>query len=520
MSERDNATGQSIARDGLWMTLDNIATAVFAVVGSVIVARALGPTKMGHYNYVIWVGQMLRLVADLGLPFAVRRYASEERGRGNQVTVATIAATAERLQRTLAFFSAVAALGFVFTAVAPEQRIYAGIVMLSVAPSLLTGVPASVLWATGKLGVSVRASLAGTVLNFFLTVAALACGLELLGLALALLVGRLVDVALRFRAYWQVLAELPEPEARLPSDLRQRMFTFCWQQTLLLAMEVVIWNRSELFVLERYAPIREVAFFSLMFNLVQFPLFLPYIMAGAVSATMMVRQGQAPQTVGPMASASLWLVFLVALPAALGLAAVAEPLVRVMFGDQYLPAIPVLELLALFGVARALSYPVLAVLSITEHQGFVVRWSLVMVALNVALALWWIPLFGAVGAACVKGAVQFASLVGLWIYAARVNGLRLALARAVRVFGAAAAMALCVHSFASVVPPVVGLLVGIPLGVVLLAVMLRLTGALDSTDAERLVSLGQRLPGAVRGKYVSLLRALVPSYAPQLSNSA
>ena len=514
MSDSEKPAGHSIARDGVWLVLDNVGSAVLAVLSSIIVARVLGPTKMGYYNYVVWAAQMLRLVADFGVPFAVRRYASEERGRGNQVTVATIARVAERFQRAMALISVGASLAFVFTVVAPEQRAYAGIIMCSVAPSLLVGVPAAVLWATGNLGASVRSSLATATLQFVLTVAALTGGLELVGLALAMFVSRLVDVALRYRAYRKVRGSLPEPEARLPIDLRRRMFAFCWQQSLLLAMEVIIWNRSELFILERHAEISQVAFFSLMFNLVQYPLMLPQIMAASVGATMMVRQGQAPETVGPLASTSLWFVCLVAVPATFGLAAVAEPLVRLMFGSQYLPAIPVLSLLALFGVARALSYPVIEVLCVTENQAFIVGWSFVMVLLNVALALWWIPPYGAVGAACVKGAVQFGSLAGLWVYAARVTRLRLPLGRALRLVVAAAAMALCVRSFAALVPPVVGLLLGVPLGIVVLATMLRLTTALDTTDAERLVSLRRLLPSAVQSKYVTLLRVVVPSFAP------
>jgi hypothetical protein len=133
-----------------------------------------------------------------------------------------------------------------------------------------------------------------------------------------------------------------------------------------------------------------------------------------------------------------------------------------------------------------------------------------MVGLNVALAFQWIPPYGAVGAALVKGAVQLASLAGLWAYAAHVTQLRLPLGRALRLLGAAAVMAWCVRSFGQVVPATVGLVVGVPLGVVLLAVMLRVSGTLDATDAERLVSLRRLLPKAVQDKYVLLLRAVVP----------
>jgi O-antigen/teichoic acid export membrane protein len=47
-------------------------------------------------------------------------------------------------------------------------------------------------------------------------------------------------------------------------------------------------------------------------------------------------------------------VGLVLIPACLGISAVADPLVRVMLGDQWLPAIPIVQLMALNSLFRAL----------------------------------------------------------------------------------------------------------------------------------------------------------------------
>lgn len=506
------STAGAIARDGIWLTLDNVVATVVAVASSILVARILGPEKMGYYNYVVWAAQMVKLVADVGVPLAVRRYVSEYRGRGDYETVATIARVAEHFQRAMAFVATAASLAYVFVIVDPAHRGYAALVMAGVAPALLIGVPASVLWATGNLAASVKASIAGAVSNLVLVVLALALALDLEGLALAMLGSRSLDLLLRYRAYRRVVRGLPEAPPALLPDLKKRVVSFCWHQTVLLAIEVVIWNRSELFFLERFAEIHEVAFYSLTFNLVQYILLVPQIMSSSVGASMMVKQGQAPEDVGRMASTSLWFIFVVAVPASFGVAAVADPAVRLLYGSQYLPAIPVLALLGLFGLARSLSYPVLEVLYVIEKQAFVVRFSFVMVFVNAALGFWWIPGNGAVAAACVKGAVHFLSLLGLWIYAARTAGLSLSLSRALRLVFSALAMAVAVAALGRFVPPVLGLLLGIPLGVAVLALMLRLTRTLDAADAGRLASLGRLFPAALRPRYVAMLRVMVPSF--------
>jgi O-antigen/teichoic acid export membrane protein len=50
------------------------------------------------------------------------------------------------------------------------------------------------------------------------------------------------------------------------------------------------------------------------------------------------------------------LTSLIALPTFVGVAVLAQPLVLVVFGDQWLPAVPVLQLLALAGVTRSVTY--------------------------------------------------------------------------------------------------------------------------------------------------------------------
>ena len=52
--------------------------------------------------------------------------------------------------------------------------------------------------------------------------------------------------------------------------------------------------------------------------------------------------------------ATLGLIALIILPASTGLAAVAEPLVRVMLGDKWLGTIPIISLLALAGASTVL----------------------------------------------------------------------------------------------------------------------------------------------------------------------
>jgi O-antigen/teichoic acid export membrane protein len=74
-------------------------------------------------------------------------------------------------------------------------------------------------------------------------------------------------------------------------------------------------------------------------------------------------------------------------PLCLGLALAADPLVRVAFGEQWLAAIPVVRVLALFVLVRSIGYNVGDVYKATGQPGVLVKLGLFHLAL-LAPALW------------------------------------------------------------------------------------------------------------------------------------
>ena len=177
----------------------------------------------------------------------------------------------------------------------------------------------------------------------------------------------------------------------LPPELRIRLIRFCWQSTVLLALDLVVWNRSEIFFLERYSAIVQIAFYSICFNIVESLLVLPRVLAWSADTTMLVQQGRAPGTVAKLAVTTMRFMALFSIPAAFGLAALSDPAMRLVYGAKYIPAIPVLLVTALFSMGRAMQLPAQRLLSATENQGFLVGWGLLLAALNVGANFLVIP---------------------------------------------------------------------------------------------------------------------------------
>jgi O-antigen/teichoic acid export membrane protein len=107
-----------------------------------------------------------------------------------------------------------------------------------------------------------------------------------------------------------------------------------------------------------------------------------------------------------------------------GLALVAWPLIYVLFGTAFLPAVPLLWLLLpgilSLSVGRLLS----ADLNGRGLPGSVARVNVAMALVNVALNLWWIPIWGAAGSAAATSISYSAAVILLGRCYTRAAGVR------------------------------------------------------------------------------------------------
>jgi O-antigen/teichoic acid export membrane protein len=498
-----------VARNTFWLALDSGVGFVSALICSVAVARTMGPEPLGYYNYALWLANITGLVATFGVPIATRKFAAEYLGKGDVSTAKAVIKATYRFQ----FFSAIIAVAVgllvVFQKVTPDHRTYSALAILSVLPSMLLGIPTAALAALEELGDTVRSSIAGTVVNLTGVVLSLVVGWGLVGLTASLLVSRLADLAVRSWFYRRRFAEFAAtPATDVPEDVRRRLVRFCWQSTLLLALDTVVWDRSEMLFLQWFCDIREVAFYSLCFSIMQQAVLAPRVLASASIPTLMVRQGRDPSTVGNLTATSLRYIALMALPLTLGMAALSGPAIRLIYGSAYVPAIPVLAVVAIFALPKALINPARSLLITTENQGFLVKWGIASAILNLSLDLWWIPSSGAVGAAYANGVSQLVATIGIWIFALRTFTIPVRVKALLGMAASAALMAAAAYWIARVLPALPAALAGVPVGAILYLLFLRLTRSLDETDRTRLMTLQPPWPAWFRNWYAVGLQRL------------
>jgi O-antigen/teichoic acid export membrane protein len=108
------------------------------------------------------------------------------------------------------------------------------------------------------------------------------------------------------------------------------------------------------------------------------------------------------------------------MPLFLGLAAIADPLIRTVYGPKYLPVIPVVWIMSAFALPGGFQSHIENLLQANETQGFMVRRLLCPAVLNVLLDWYLIPRHGSIGAALANGIAQTVAIGGVWVKATSI----------------------------------------------------------------------------------------------------
>lgn len=397
-SAADATTSARVLGGGLWNGLTNLLPPLYALIQSVVAARILGPDGMGRQSFIAWSYLTLAIVLAGGLPNALLRYVGYAVGQGRGAEARTLLAWAWRIEGIAAAGGAgvLAAVGLSGS----EPRAAWGFAGVACAASAMQAVPSALLtglqrWrqasliglATGTVGtaaVVVVLSLGGGIVGMFAVEAAVTS----VNLLLAGLFAR------------RALAEqLPPAPLAAGTPLQREILRYAAVASIQVLFHLVVWRRSEFFLLNRYAPDSAIAMYSIAFSAMWALERLPTGMTAALTPAFATLLGAGNiDRVRSGFARSIRLSLLTGLPMTAGLIAVGPGALRAAYGDAYDEAAVILQILAIV-------LPLILVSRVAGSllQGFGrLRWILssgaVATVANVALAVVLIPRHGAVGA--------------------------------------------------------------------------------------------------------------------------
>lgn len=500
---------RTIARNSLWYGLEIAFSVLLVFLTSIPIARVVGPEKLGYYNYVQWLTQVSAFIGSFGIPAATRKYMSEYLGRGQGDIARAIFSTTLRMQFVFALVATTVGLVLVFTVSEPAYRHISTFLVISMLPGMVMAIPSMANVAGEDLRRNVPAGLVGGAIFVIIVALSLTLGWDLFGVAVGTFVWKSTEFVLKMISSHRWINRLPVAE--LPPPLRKRMFSFSRRSVVLLLLNLVVWDRSDLIFLKWLGnDIRQVAFYSLAFNITEKILMIPKVFAGATGVTLMVQYGRDKKRLRGMIATTARYLALVSLPLLLGMAALSGSVIELFYGALFLPTIPVLLLAAVFAIPKSFLQPAQELLLATENQNFLIRWGLLCAAFNIVLDLALIPPFAAIGAALANGTAQAVAVLGIWLKARRVMDLELPSASLGKVALSGLVMAAVARVVAGLLAPWAAVLAGVAIGAVVFFLMVRLTKSLGAEDRQRFRQLRQSVPARIQGGFDRLLDALIP----------
>jgi len=501
---------QIIAKNSLWFGIETLASLFLTVFTSIVIARSIGPERLGYFLYLWWIAGVAGTVGSLGIPAATRKYMSEYFGRGQMGIARAVFYRTLRFQTCIAALITLASLVLTWFFGDRQYRPVALLMIGSIFPFMVNSIASSANTALEDLRANVPASLVSTGIFVTAVFSSIYFGWGLLGISIGLLTMRTAELFVRMVPLIRRL-NLHEPEP-LDGILSRRMFLFSGQSLILMVIGLIVWDRSEMVVLKNFcADIRQVAFYSVAFNITERLLVFSQIFGTATGATIMAQYGRDSSRLQQLIGTSLRYLALIAFPLHLGLAAIAGPIMWIIYGSKYSAAVPALVIAACLGIPKAFLLPVQSSLSSWERQDLIIRWGLISGALNVALDFALIPKYGAIGAALANGATQTFSALALWIVAVRLLKVRVPILPLVKIGLVSASMAIAVHFATLMLPAIPGAILAVLIGAAVYAILLRAVRVLNPGDYGRMLHLKSHVPSGVGRIFEAGLHWMIPT---------
>ena len=504
----------TVTSNTMWSALNTIGGLLFGLVTSIVLARMLGPALIGQFHYWIWVAGLLVLISSPGLAHAMTKFGAELLGKQDRQTASALFSWLLLAELALGTLVGVVALLFSWApwaSVSPTDPIAIVIVAVSVVPGVLERLFLAAAKGTQEFRFLSQASLVGNLFYSVCAISVVSLGFGIHLLLLALLARRIVTLIL---IGWKLPIHYTLSGARtfpLPPELRRRILLYCRDVTLILVIDTVLYERSELFFLRRYAADADIAFYSQSYDLALKAMSIPAIFSGVLLPTFSALASQRgpdglPERFKTLHQSAYRVLALVAMPIGLGGAAITPAFV-LLYGPDFLPMAPVLSVLLVGNVVGALATVSATILHSVDEQGFIVRLGLIVAVLNIGLDFLLIPGYGAIGAAFANSGSQLVSGVVGITYSTRHLNLSFPLRSLGRIALAALSAAVVAWLISSWLG---GLVLAITAGILVYPVMLRLYAAIEASDHALLSRANPYLPSRLLPAYQGLVDFLVP----------
>ncbi len=503
---RASTNSHKIVHNSLWLGLESAFGVLSYAITSVMIARSLGPSTLGVYSYLAWLANMTATVGALGIPATAFKYIGEALGRGDEPLARAIFLKTLRVQIMVASVVTVGALAL--ATAQGELRSVAVILACAIWPAMVIAIPSQLNNARENMAANVPGALLSNCVYVLGVILTLHYSWDLVGLAATVLATRMTEVVIRTIPVFDWVAT--GTRGNIPAELNRRLVAFSGQSLVLMALSLVVWDRSEVVVIRYFSTTPQLAFYTVVFNVVERLRLLPQIFGTATGATIMAQFGRDPNRMGAVFGVAVRYLMLMAVPVYVGVAVLSGPAMTLAYGRQYSETIPLLTVAALLAIPRVVLLPLNSLLAAADRLNLSVRVNIAVAVLSIILDFVLIPRLGGLGAVIANGLAQCAAVVWLSWVARKVTDIQWPTMMILKIGAASIAMAVSVGLLPSLRSSIADLTLGALVGAITFILSVRVLRILENEDIARFECLSTRMPARIRPGLAWGLRKLGP----------
>jgi O-antigen/teichoic acid export membrane protein len=424
---RTEGFGHKVRSGMRWSLFNSAAARLLNVAAGLIIARVVTPGEFGTFAAGSLVMVALLSMNELGVSVAVIRWPKDV----HRVTPTAVTCA---LGGSVAWFAVMFAGAPLIASLlnAPDATIVIQILSFALVLDGLSTIPNALLMRGFRQRLRTVADLVGFLVGSPIGIVLAASGWGAAGLATGLLVSNAVTTAI----IWWLAPQRPRPGWNAADARNLVRWGLPAAATSLVLLAIV---NVDYVVVSRVLGVTALGFYVLAFNVASWPWTLLSMSIRQVSLPAFSRLADDRDELERAFARSLTLAAGVAVLGGLLLTSLAEPVVRILYGETWLPAVVALHWLAVLGAIRVVLDLCYDLLIAVGRAGALVRVQLLwLAALIVGLPVG-AHINGIAGVAVAHALVAALIILPLHVLLLRGAGMRLgALARAMAPVGAAA----------------------------------------------------------------------------------
>ncbi len=408
-------TAQRVAKNSIAPMATQLLNKAVDTAFAMLMLRLLGPEDVGKYTFAIIVVGYFEILTNFGLNTLLTREVAKNRSAGNRYLVNTAL-----LRMLLTVGSAPVIAGFILIwhgFIGLDSPTAWAIVLLAIGlvPSNIAAALSSLFYASERMEYPAAVSVITTLLKVALGVVALMAGWSFVGLA-AVSIGVNFLTALIFAVL--VVTVLLRPRMELDWQLTRGMLRASWP-LMINHLLATLFFKIDVVLLQSIKGATTLGYYATAYKFIDGLNIIPSTFTVALFPVLSRYAGSSTESFVRAYFLAVRLLLLVAVPIAVGTAYLAEPIVLLFGGPQYLPhsaiALQAVIWFLPFSYVNSVTQYVLIALN---QQRFITISFVIAATFNVVANLLLIPTFSYVGASVVT-IVSEAVLLAPFLYCLR-----------------------------------------------------------------------------------------------------